>query len=156
MKDPEVVRFLADPSRVYSLEDLKEYVRQMNESTQDHLFGIFLNGEERHVGNIKIGSVQVRHGFGDVGIVIGDRSLWGRGLATKAISLVRKYAFEVLGLQKLCAGVVVGNEGSLKAFLKAGFCDIGRYHQHWLIEGIRRDQYILECLRESGKELVGE
>jgi len=144
MKDPQVLCWLANPAGDYSPEALKSFVAQMNVSPVDYMVGIFLKADGRHIGNVKIGKVDRQHGFADVGIVIGDKTLWGQGFATETVRLTGELASKQLGLNKLCAGVVVGNEGSYKAFLKAGFVEVGRYHQHWLVDGKYCDAYILE------------
>ena len=56
-----------------------------------------------------------------LGIIIGERDCWGKGLATEAISLVTEYAFEFLNLNRVGAGCYEGNTASLKTFEKAGF-----------------------------------
>jgi len=144
MKDAEVLRFLDNPSGDYSLKGLEEYVRQMNESPKDYLFGIFLNDSDEHIGNIKIGNVHSVHRRGDIGLVIGAKRLWGFGYGTEAIDLVTKYAFEVLYLNKVYAGILKMNVGSAKAFMKAGYREIGHLERHDFHQGMFADSIMVE------------
>ena len=46
---------------------------------------------------------------------------WGRGLMTEAIGEIGRYAFETLGIARLEATVIVGNERSCRTLERAGF-----------------------------------
>lgn len=148
MSDPEILRFLANPQATYSASDLKDFVAQMNQSDSNYLFGIFLKESGRHIGNIKIGNVHPIHKHADIGLIIGDKTLWGHGFATSAIRLAVDYAFDVLKLHKLFAGILEDNKGSLKAFLKAGFMEAGCYKKHYCMGGKYCDSHIVEILHE--------
>ena len=66
----------------------------MNNSPVDAMFGIFLNDSHQHIGNIKSGNIDPFHRRAEVGLVIGDRAVWGKGYAAEAISLATRYGFE--------------------------------------------------------------
>lgn len=148
MNDPAVLHFLANPNATHTASDLKDFVRQMNQSIDNYLFGVCLKETGRHIGNIKIGNIHPVHKHADVGLIIGDKALWGKGLATEAIRLVVNYAFDILKLHKLFAGILEHNKGSLKAFLKAGFKEAGCYKKHCRVDGEYCDSYIVEILHE--------
>ncbi|MBY0431841.1 MAG: GNAT family N-acetyltransferase [Rhodospirillales bacterium] len=101
----------------------------------------------RHVGNIKLGPINRHHRRGDIGLLIGERDQWGRGLAAEAIAAMTAYAFAELGLNKVVAGCYAANEGSRRAFLKAGFAEVARRPRprHWLSDGVWQDDVVLEC-----------
>jgi ribosomal-protein-alanine N-acetyltransferase len=46
---------------------------------------------------------------------------WGRGLMTEAIGAIAGYAFDALGIARLEATVIVGNERSCRTLERAGF-----------------------------------
>jgi len=146
MSDDEVVRYLECRWRSYTLEDLREFVESMNRSPRDVLFGIFERGTERHVGNIKIGNIDPIHRFADVGLLIGDRPSWGKGYGSEAIRLACRYAREELNLHKLTAGIYASNEGSRRAFLKAGFREAGLLKEHRLSAGAYVDEWLMEVV----------
>jgi [ribosomal protein S5]-alanine N-acetyltransferase len=108
---------------------------------------MFLKETQTHIGNIKIGSINWQHRYGDVGLLIGDKNSWGKGIAAEAISLVTQYAFEELNLHKLTAGMYEQNIGSYKAFIKAGYQEVGRFKQHYFSHGEYVDGIVVErCL----------
>ncbi|MDO8662362.1 MAG: GNAT family protein [Candidatus Omnitrophota bacterium] len=144
MKDTGVVRFLDNPTGDFNEVRLKEFVSKMNASGRDYLFGIFLNKDSRHIGNIKLGNVHSVHRFADLGIIIGAKDCWGRGYATEAVCLLTDYAFGPLRLRKVIAGMLAVNQASYKVFLKAGYREVGRYAKHRLVNGVFVDSIIVE------------
>lgn len=146
MRDSEVLQFLESRWFSHTLESIREYVRCVSVSPNDFLFGIFTD-EFGHIGNIKIGSINPLHRFGDVGLLIGERSARGRGFGTEAICLATKYAFEELNLNKLTAGMYADNTPSHKAFLRAGYRQVGVFEKHWFCKGEFVDGFIMEKLR---------
>lgn len=93
MNDPEVVRYLESRYSTYTLDSVREYVRQVNESPADFLYGIFLEETGQHIGNIKISDVNPIHKFANVGLLLGEKSCWGRGFGALAIRLATGIAF---------------------------------------------------------------
>jgi RimJ/RimL family protein N-acetyltransferase len=86
-----------------------------------YLFCIIDRQDGRHVGNVKLGPVSPRHLCADVSYFIGERSCWGRGLASEAIGLTADFGFRFLGLNRVQAGVYGSNLGSVKALERNGF-----------------------------------
>lgn len=131
MNDPEVVRWLEARGRTYSVRDLEEFIETHSVAYGFHFFAITMRGDSAHIGNIKLGPVSGRDRRGDLGLIIGEQSAWGKGYAREAIAAVTDHAFSRLGLHKVTAGCYAGNEGSRRAFLAAGFEQ----------EGFRREQF---------------
>ena len=131
-------RYLESRYRPPTLAGLRQWVAAQNASSSELLFGIFLRDagtEGAHVGNIKLGGIDRVHRRGDIGLLIGDRDSWGKGIATEAIGLVTRFAFDQLGLNKVTASCYEPNEGSRRAFLKAGFVEEGRRLAHFFCDG---------------------
>jgi RimJ/RimL family protein N-acetyltransferase len=135
MNDPEVMQFTESRFARHTLEELVEYVRGHNASPGTLLLGIFEGRSDLHIGNIKVGDMNPVHRYADVGIVIGDKSCWGRGYASESLRLVCDYAFRSLALHKLFAGCYAQNEGAIRAFLNAGFVEEGRRLNQYLYRG---------------------
>ncbi len=139
LNDPEVGRFLETRYSHHDRASVLNFVRAMNTSGVEFLFGIFLAADGRHVGNIKVGPIKWPHPVADVSLLIGDRSVWGRGVATEAIGLISRWAFKDLAVRKLSAGLYAPNEGSRRAFLKAGYQQEGLRRRHYLLDGTMCD-----------------
>jgi len=144
MRDEETVRFLESRWKTYTLENLKEYVNEINESRTDFLFGIFLRENDEHIGNIKVGDVDYVHQHGNVGIMIGDKNSRGKSCGRESIQLVTKYAFEELNLNSLIAGLYANNTDCYKAFLSAGYNEAGSLKKHMFYKGKFVDKILVE------------
>lgn len=152
MNDPEVLKFTESRWIKYDVEDLKSFVKNMNNSQKDYLFGIFIAEAGKHIGNVKIGNINTQHKFADIGIIIGTKEEWGKGYATEAIKLAVDYAFTQLNLFKVTAGVYANNFGSIKALKKVGFEECGRHIKHCVFDSDRVDTLTLEIINKRKKD----
>lgn len=150
--EDEINRYLEVRFTGQTVSGLRQYVASLNDSKDSLFLGLFIGDSGVHIGNIKLGPVNPHHKRADMGIVIGDRDYWGQGLAPEAIEAVAEYAFTVLGLHKLTAGVYEENEGSRQAFLKAGFVEEGRLSEHWLCDGAWQDGILLGRVRKPAPD----
>lgn len=142
LNNPMINRYLESRFNEANLESVQTYINTCNSTQGTHLFGIY-ESEKRHIGNIKIGPINAHHGFGDIGILIGEPDSQGKGYATEAIQLLCDFAFNQLSLHKATASMYVPNVGSYKAFLKAGFVQEGLLRGHALYKNQYVDVYIL-------------
>ena len=151
MCDRETMQYLESRDQTHTLDTLRAFVRAMNESPRDCLLGIFEVRSGEHVGNIKIGSIRMPHRSADLGLIVGNRNSWGKGYGTEAIALATRHAFEELDLNKLWAGMYAENLGSYRAFIKAGYREVGRFQRHILFNGRYIDSILVEkCREETG------
>lgn len=139
LADPAVNRFLETRHAVQSAERVRAFVAAKRSVYDEVLLGIFLKDGGRHLGNIKVGPVDPRHGLADVSLFIGARACWGHGYGAEAIAAVSRYAFDRLGVEKLSASMYASNAASAAAFRKAGYREEGRRRGHYRLEGERVD-----------------
>jgi ribosomal-protein-alanine N-acetyltransferase len=130
LSDPSLMRFIEAARSPPDRAEMISYVEAMNKSPNDLLLGIFTRDQNYHIGNIKLGSIDRYHNRGDIGLLIGERLYWNQGYASEAINAVADYAGRVLGLHRVFAGCHATNQGSVKAFLKAGFEVEGTLREH--------------------------
>lgn len=149
MHDKDVMQFLEARFFDYTLDDLRKYAANFENDPQNILFGIFLNEDNRHIGNVKLGSINKIHGTADIGIMIGDKTCWGKGYAAAAIRLVTKHAFGALDLRKVTAGAYSTNIASIAAFKRVGFVEEGRRKEQICYQGVYVDHVLLGCLRNT-------
>lgn len=131
MLDPDINQYLETRFKKWDLPKLRDYVRGVLGNRRCLFWAIIHRKSRKHIGNIKIGPVVLPHHFADIGIIIGDKSFWGKGLGTESLKLAKAYCFKKLRTHKLIAGVYSDNTGSIKIFKKSGFS----------VEGIRKKQY---------------
>jgi RimJ/RimL family protein N-acetyltransferase len=105
--------------------------------------------EEKIVGSASINDINWQSGHGTTGIAIGEKSYWHRGVATEAMALRTRFAFEELNLHKLKTEVFMENEASRRALVKAGYRQVGLRRQERYADGRWHDLWLGELLRED-------
>lgn len=147
MQDSEVTRYLESRFQHFDLDRLAQFIESLNASPDELFLGLFLADDGRHIGNIRLGPISRIHRHAVIGLLIGERDCWGKGYATEAIAAIAAQAFNEFGLEKVFAGCYASNEGSRRAFLKAGFAEEARLPDHWRCEGERVDHVQLGLSR---------
>lgn len=117
LNDPAVNRYLE--TRHASVEDLRRYIREKRESSEALFLGIFTKDTDEHIGNVKL--EPIRGGAATMGILIGDASWWGKGIATEVTNAVCAYVFGPMGLHEVNLGVIAENSAAIRVYEKCGF-----------------------------------
>lgn len=149
MNDNEVIKYLESRFYPQSREKIEEYVRSINNDPNHIFLAIIEKKSNTHIGNIKLGSINWFHRLADVGLIIGEKTAWGKGYATEAIRLVTEYAFRKLNLHKLSAGCYEENIGSEKAFKKNGYIVEGIRKKHCFYAGKYTDVILMGIINEE-------
>jgi spore coat polysaccharide biosynthesis protein SpsF len=119
LNDSEVNRHLE--TKQISLKELRDYIAEKHESPECIFLGIFSKETKKHIGNIKLEPISYAEKTATIGILIGDKNSWGKGICTEAITAVVEYALSTLGLHKISLGVVSENLAAIKCYERAGF-----------------------------------
>ena len=120
LNDPDVFKFLGNTRHSrQTRESVMEYVRANMEAPDAILFGNYIGDVLR--GTVRLHDVDIDAGTATVGTVLFDKSVWGQGWGSRALQQNCTFCFEVIGLQKLFAGIYACNEGSRSSFRRAGF-----------------------------------
>ena len=143
MNDPDVNRFTEQSRNKHFLNDIRKFVREKNKSKKNFLYGIFIKKDNlnMHIGNIKLGPIDFTHKSARISYFIGEKNLWGKGLATIAIKEITKKA-KKKGIKKIRAGLYEVNIGSKKALVKNGFKLEGKLQSEISFKGKRIDLYL--------------
>lgn len=122
LNNPDVNKYLVNVrQRVQTLETVRAFVNADHLAADAVLFGIWIDGQTRHCGTVRLHMIDREEGTAVLGICIFDKQAWGRTLGSAAISVVTQWAFVNLCLDTIEAGAYSNNVGSWKAFLKAGY-----------------------------------
>lgn len=119
LNDPEVNKYLETKST--TVGELQKYIAQKLTSDKVVFLGIFDEKTNKHIGNIKLEPLDIAGGTAVLGILIGDKNYWGRGIAKEAIGLLCNWAFKNLGLKNITLGVYSAHKGAIKTYERAGF-----------------------------------
>jgi RimJ/RimL family protein N-acetyltransferase len=86
------------------------------------------------------------------GILLAPK-FWRQGIGTEVGQMLIKYAFEGLGMRKLCSGTHSGNIGSQKLQEKLGFVREGVLRQQFILCGEPHDDLLYGMLRKEWESL---
>lgn len=150
--DPEVVRYMLPKIYKISLAEEKKYIKKVIKEKNELVYAI-LNKQQKLVGSTAIHLDNKMGNSAGFGIVIGDKTEWGKGYAGECIKLLADLAFKKLKINRLQLTVIVENKRAIKAYKKAGFKLEGRLREQVLsrVDGKYHDEYVMSILRSEWK-----
>lgn len=140
------------PENFWTLETQKDLIEKWEQNIKKDLeyrFGIFKREDDRLIGTI--GLYQVFRGPRESAL-LGyslDQGENGKGYTTEATKLVVNYAFDVLNLHRIEAGVMPDNIGSIRVLEKAGFHKEGIAIKNVKINGSWEDHQMLAIINPN-------
>lgn len=126
LTDADVYRYIGRDEYFQKLEldELRRYAEEMWANPFVSFFAVHATDTDRFIGTAKINFMHERFrqsGIADLGIMIGERAYWGKGLSIDILRTISIHAFDDLGARKLTAGAFSLNVPVIKAFLRLGF-----------------------------------
>jgi len=118
-----------------SFYDMEKYIERSAEDNSEIMFAICLKDNCKHIGNVKLWSIDWVNRNAMISIMIGDYEYVGLGIASESIRVICEYVFDVLNMHKLMASVHEDNVASLRAFEKNGFVQEGLFLNQLYFEG---------------------
>ena len=103
----------------------------------------------RPVGNCGYHNLDWRCRSVEVGIFIGDKSCWNRGIGTQVMRLMLQHGFQTLNMNRIYLEVYETNPRAIRAYEKAGFVHEGRKRQGMYKDGRYFDILQMSVLREE-------
>jgi len=133
------------------LQDENWLKSKMGNTHANEVFFIIETIEEGiPIGLIQLTDIDYISGIAIWGIVLGDKSMRGRGFSKEASLLLFDYAFNVLNLRKIFGYPIAYNKETLKMHKSLGFFhEEGRLKSHYYLNGDYHDVFILSVFRED-------
>ncbi len=133
LNDPQVVRYSNQRFRQHDRTSSQAYLASFQGS--DNLFAAI----ERKTDGTLIGTMTAyvarHHGTVDVGLMVGERSVWGQGIGQDAWNTLCEWLLRPQsGLRKLTAGAARPNTAMLRIMERSGM----------QLEAVRREQEIID------------
>lgn len=147
LADPDVLRYLGALFHAQAPAAERAWWEGAGRDPDAIVWGLEFEG--RLVGTTSINRIDWVSRNGMTGTLIGDRSAWGKGIATESMQLRAAYAFRQLQLHKLVSGYFESNTASGKAQARCGYRVIGRAREELYRDGRWHDRIITELLRED-------
>ncbi len=145
--DLELSVLTGDPARPLTPEGIEQVYELYSKTGQDcAMFAIYERSTMRPIGTAGLTSINHQHRTAEFGIGIGEHDCWSKGYGTEATRLILDYAFNALGLHNLMLRVFSYNQRAIKAYLRAGFREIGRRRQAQRIGSQVYDVVLMDCV----------
>ncbi len=106
----------------------------------------------RLIGNSGFHDIDAIARSAEVGIMLGDKSIWNQGYGTKVMRLLLKHGFEALNLNRIQLYVYEKNIWAIRAYEKVGFVHEGRRREAHYKNGKYEDILIMSVLRSEWKK----
>lgn len=139
LNDPDVVQFSNQRFLRHDRESCLRYLASF-EGTDNLFFSVRRSSDDSPVGTMTA-YVSSQHGTVDVGILIGDKSVWGMGYGQDAWNTLTNWLLERDGIRKLTAGTLSCNYGMIKLMERSGM-----HH-----EATRKEQ---EIINGQGMDII--
>lgn len=149
MNDSDVNRYM-DSGGDYTAEKLRSFLDE-TEQAGILFWAILIKDSNKHIGNIKIDPVDTKHGLCEYGIMMGDKTEWGKGYAKEASLAVISYCFEQLNLRKMTLGVIESNTNAVELYKKMDFEIEGSFKAHRSYNGTFYDVLIMALFNKNWK-----
>lgn len=85
----------------------------------------------------------------ELGIMVGEKSLWGRGYGTATMRTLVRHGFDTLNLNRIYLRVYESNLRAMRVYDRVGFREEGRLRQDHFADGRYEDTVIMGLLREE-------
>jgi [ribosomal protein S5]-alanine N-acetyltransferase len=148
LADPEVVRFSNQRFRIHTRESALAYLNSFAGGSGNLFLGILSVEDQRLVGTITAYRSQT-HQTADMGLMVGDRSYWGRGIGLDAWSTLMQYLLDTGGLRKVTGGTLRSNVGMIRVMERSGMQLEAVRAQQELVDQVAQDVLYYARFRDA-------
>ncbi len=151
INDQEVNQFLLAFLPKTKEEETKwlEHLSSLGRYPEDIVLIIEIKETRRPIGLMGLHKINWKDGVATTGAVIGEKDCWGKGFGTDAKMALLNYAFNTLGLRKICSLVIDYNGRSLQYSLHCGYKEEGRLKKQIFKNGKYRDEILLGLFKKD-------
>jgi diamine N-acetyltransferase len=151
INDPEVTESLTLFLPMSSVDEEKWFddVMQRPQEEKPLVIDMKDGADWRLIGNSSFLDFDWVARSAEVGIMIGDKTVWNRGYGTEVMTLLLRHGFETLNLNRVFLRVYSENKRAIRAYEKAGFVHEGCMRQAVYKHGSYNDVLFMSVLREE-------
>lgn len=129
LNNPEVCLYNSHGDTLYTREMAQSYIESVTDNPSYAVFAICLRENDRHIGNITLQQISAKNRNAEFAVLIGEPSVYGKGIGYEAGTLLVDYAFNALKLHRLYCGTHAQNSAMQTLALKLGMSEEGRRHE---------------------------
>ena len=124
LNDPEVVKYSRQRFKHHSLASSKEYLSSFTNTSNLYL-KIIECKTQKIIGSMTV-YFDIHSRSADIGILIGDKTVWGNGYGLRAWLMLMDYLFEKTKIREITGGCDVANSKMLAIFKRSGMIEYRR------------------------------
>lgn len=148
INDLEVSQFITHFGNILTQEAEEDWYRAQAESDEP-TFTIHHLPDDKPIGNCGIHNIDRCNDHGEMGILLGEKEYWDRGLGTEAVRLITDFGFAAVGLHGISLSVKSFNKRARRVYEKVGYQVAGKVRDLYKIDGSYYDEIIMDILREE-------
>lgn len=117
-----VQQYMPEPKNMsVSDEEQLTYLKECEEDKAGVYWTIVSKEDQTIIGTISLTDINQHHEVAELGVVIGEKEYWSKGVASESVRLVLGSARSELGLRRIIAEYEEGNAGMREVLEKNGF-----------------------------------
>jgi len=132
-----------------TMQELHNYVASKIADKNTVIFAICDINSNKHIGNIKIDNFDWISRTCELGILIGNKDFWGKGIGYASCELVCNYAFSALNIRKILLAVYSSNIAAIKVYEKLNFQLEGTLRNQVYLNGSFVDKHYMALFNTS-------
>jgi RimJ/RimL family protein N-acetyltransferase len=143
--DPAVNRYLRQGIR--TLEEVQEWYTQYFSRAENKLFAVYT--DKILIGYGTLEHLDTTHRSCEIGIVIGEKQYWNKGVGALAVTRLTTLALTKYDLHRVYAVIHGDNSASRRCFEKVGFQHEGRLREARCVDGEFIDLHYYAVLEQE-------
>lgn len=158
VNDPEVTAGLTLFLPMSSVDEEKWFEHAMQRPQEEKPLVIDMKDgtDWRLIGNSSFFDFDWVARSAEVGIMIGDKTVWNQGYGSEVMTLLLRHGFGTLNLNRIYLRVYAENKRAIRAYEKVGFVHEGRMRQAVYKNGCYNDVLYMSVLREEWDAVMKE
>lgn len=149
VNDHEITRYIEAGTFPLADDDLQTFFEENLHSPNSVLFAIVEKETNKHIGNAQVKNINWLHRTAGRGIMIGNKSCWGKGYGLEVVNLLNKYIFEYLNLNKFKSSTCADNIAVQRINERAGYELEGTGRQEFFYDGTYHDRVYWSILKSE-------
>lgn len=147
--DAEITSLLGGFHTGYSMADVKEWIENLRHAKDKIIWAVVEEKTNKCVGQVGLYQIDYRVRSAEFGIMLGDKSVWGKGLGRACTKRVIDYGFLELNLNRVFLYVLDSNLRAVKLYHSMGFQDEGLLRMAQFREGRYVNRLLMSLLRDE-------
>ena len=119
LNNPEINQFLEVRHTKQNKQIVQEYINSFYQDEEKYIWGIY--DSETLIGTTTLSHFNYKKLSAEIGLMIGDKSYWGKLASDSALQFVFNFSFNDLQLESITGGCYDKNMGIVFTFKKLGF-----------------------------------